>query len=98
MSQKYWDIIPPKKPAKRQRPNYEELIKKLKGSTFGKDETTYHSPFTQVERPCLHTSCSNCNGTGSFYFKGIKGPCLHMVSCPCPRCSGTMLSKATLIC
>lgn len=34
--------------------------------------------------PCLHKSCSQCNGTGQ---KKDGSPCLHMISCPCPRCS-----------
>lgn len=34
-------------------------------------------------QPCLHDGCSNCHGTGV----GKHGPCIHALSCPCPKCS-----------
>lgn len=34
---------------------------------------------------CLHKNCSSCNGTG-VRIDGL-GPCVHMISCPCPLCS-----------
>lgn len=34
---------------------------------------------------CLHDSCPTCHGTG----QGPTGPCVHMLSCPCPKCSPT---------
>lgn len=37
----------------------------------------------QPWRPCLHDNCPQCNGTGV----SILGPCVHMISCPCPKCS-----------
>lgn len=34
--------------------------------------------------PCLHEQCPSCHGTGI----GIDGgPCVHMISCPCPKCT-----------
>jgi hypothetical protein len=33
--------------------------------------------------PCLHDSCSECIGTG---IKKDGTPCIHMISCPCPKC------------
>lgn len=36
----------------------------------------------QIE--CLHKNCKNCNGTGVNKLKQI---CIHMISCPCSRCS-----------
>ena len=36
---------------------------------------------------CLHLNCPTCKGTGI----GPTGPCVHMVSCPCPRCSPTYM-------
>jgi len=35
-------------------------------------------------RPCMHDSCPNCFGTG---IKADGSPCVHMISCPCPKCS-----------
>lgn len=42
-----------------------------------------------VRRPfsiqkCLHTGCPECIGTG---IKRDGTPCIHMISCPCPRCT-----------
>lgn len=33
---------------------------------------------------CLHDNCSSCNGTG--IRKDGLGPCVHMISCSCPKC------------
>lgn len=42
-------------------------------------------------RPCLHDGCTECHGTG----KKVDGsPCVHMISCPCPRCSPGVLCCA----
>lgn len=37
---------------------------------------------------CLHNHCSSCNGTG--IRKDGLGPCIHMMSCSCPKCSPRM--------
>lgn len=34
---------------------------------------------------CLHDNCSQCDGTG--IRKDGLGSCVHMISCPCPKCS-----------
>jgi len=34
---------------------------------------------------CLHKQCSQCNGTGINKMTGAM--CIHMISCPCSRCS-----------
>lgn len=33
---------------------------------------------------CLHDNCSSCDGTG--IRKDGLGPCVHMISCNCPKC------------
>jgi len=38
-------------------------------------------------RRCLHLGCPTCFGTGR---KADGTPCVHMISCPCPRCSPRM--------
>ena len=38
------------------------------------------------QQQCLHQSCGDCNGTGR---KKNGGMCIHMISCPCPRCTFT---------
>lgn len=40
-------------------------------------------------RRCLHDSCSQCVGTG---IKADGTPCVHMISCSCPRCTPYSLS------
>jgi hypothetical protein len=37
-------------------------------------------------RPCMHDACPSCIGTG---IKIDGSPCVHMISCPCPKCSPT---------
>ena len=34
---------------------------------------------------CLHKLCPECKGTGVRKSDGT--PCIHMISCTCPRCS-----------
>jgi hypothetical protein len=36
--------------------------------------------------PCAHESCPHCHGTG---IKGDGTPCVHFISCGCPRCTPT---------
>ena len=35
-------------------------------------------------QPCLHDGCPQCVGTG---IKRDGSPCVHMISCHCPKCS-----------
>ena len=34
--------------------------------------------------PCMHDTCPECIGTGR---KRDGSMCVHMISCPCPKCS-----------
>lgn len=36
------------------------------------------------EQACLHLTCPNCFGTGT---RSDGSPCVHMMSCSCPRCT-----------
>ena len=38
----------------------------------------------QQNDSCLHNGCSECHGTGR---KENGQMCVHMISCPCPRCT-----------
>lgn len=38
----------------------------------------------QSWRPCFHDSCPSCIGTG---VKSDGSPCVHNISCPCPKCT-----------
>lgn len=33
---------------------------------------------------CFHMGCTQCYGTGT---KADGSVCVHMISCPCPRCT-----------
>lgn len=35
-------------------------------------------------RPCMHEQCGSCCGTG---IQANGSPCIHMISCPCPKCT-----------
>jgi hypothetical protein len=50
------------------------------------DEKTWLPMPDQKEKPskCLHMSCPDCHGTGR---KANGSLCVHMISCPCPRCT-----------
>lgn len=39
-------------------------------------------------KECLHKSCPECKGTGK---KKNGEMCIHMISCPCPRCNLTSM-------
>lgn len=41
---------------------------------------------TRPWRPCMHDQCQDCHGTG---IKLDGSFCVHMISCPCPKCSTT---------
>ena len=36
--------------------------------------------------PCFHDACTQCYGTG---IKIDGRPCVHGISCPCPKCTST---------
>ena len=42
----------------------------------------------QQPQQCLHDLCPTCHGTGRDDMGRI---CVHMISCPCPKCSPTCL-------
>ena len=42
-------------------------------------------------QPCVHDNCSECHGT---YVKLDGTSCIHMISCPCPKCSNTYMYTA----
>lgn len=39
-------------------------------------------------RPCMHDQCNQCHGTG---VKWDGSLCIHLISCPCPKCSPSYL-------
>lgn len=43
------------------------------------------------EQRCLHKGCKECQGTGR---KRDGTMCVHMISCPCPKCSPAKMYKA----
>jgi hypothetical protein len=57
---------------------YEERIKRIQQDHLRR--VGQNQPF----QPCLHDGCSECHGTG---VKLDGSPCIHFISCPCPKCS-----------
>lgn len=51
------------------------------GEKFNCDEIKKDNTHSQ----CMHDNCPTCNGTG--IRKDGGGMCVHMISCPCPKCS-----------
>lgn len=41
-------------------------------------------------QPCMHDACPNCLGTG---VGKDGGSCIHMISCPCPKCKPYFISN-----
>lgn len=41
-------------------------------------------PDIKRDSSCLHNSCNSCGGTG---IRKDGSMCVHMISCPCPKCS-----------
>lgn len=42
------------------------------------------APAIAPGEPCLHDACPECHGTG---ITSTGRPCVHMIACPCPKCS-----------
>lgn len=47
---------------------------------------TYYDVDEKEAQSCMHDQCYECSGTGQ---KRTGGMCIHMLSCPCPKCSPT---------
>ena len=62
-----------------------EHIEKIETSEY----TDLFAPNTDETKikhsPCMHDNCPTCGGTGKR--KDGLGSCLHMISCPCPKCN-----------
>lgn len=43
-------------------------------------------PLELVQSGCMHDNCSSCHGSGMSVYGGM---CVHMMSCPCPKCRVT---------
>jgi len=43
--------------------------------------------FDKKHSDCMHDNCPTCGGTGNR--KDGMGACIHMISCPCRKCTPT---------
>ncbi len=48
-------------------------------------ESAHDKAFEYAKSQCMYDACPKCQGSGKDYMGG--GFCLHMISCPCPKCS-----------
>lgn len=100
---KYWDIKPTKKAKKLTRFNEDtdELLDLIR-----EEMKDWDNPFATLlpkvnipkdDRACLHKNCRNCQGSGR---DALGRTCLHMISCPRPSCSPTMIVSRnyTMVC
>ena len=50
------------------------------------DEFNWNKSEKKSQEPCAHDSCPECRGSGR---KQDGTVCVHMISCPCPKCNPT---------
>ena len=62
------------------REDYERDLKRRQEEHLRSIPTRYDYAW----RPCLHDGCTECVGTGR---KKDGSPCIHSLSCQCPKCS-----------
>lgn len=53
-------------------------------TTTNNTDLSFYGKKSDPRFACLHDNCSSCNGTG--IRKDGLGPCVHMISCSCPKC------------
>lgn len=61
---------------------YKDLDKKRQEHIQKQQE--YKKKNEEPFQPCLHECCPDCFGTGR---KVDGSSCIHMISCPCPKCT-----------
>ena len=59
--------------------NWHDIIGNVDPKQFRQD---YECDF--VVESCLHDTCDECKGSG--IKKHENTPCIHFISCPCPKC------------
>jgi len=59
---------------------YEKNLKEIQRKHLEQVDNNQDIPW----QPCLHDSCPYCHGTG---VKLNGSPCIHHISCNCPKCS-----------
>ena len=76
---------------KQQINNYKEWLYESKTPNYDKYELErrnqqHQEAISKVKdrQNCLHNGCFECYGTG---IKKDGSVCIHMISCPCDRCS-----------
>ena len=68
------------------REDYEADLKRRQEEHLRNIQTTWQPYTTSIDnwKPCMHEACTECHGTG---IKQNGSPCIHGISCPCPKCS-----------
>lgn len=69
------------------RKQYEEDLKRRQEEHL---RQVNNDPFNW--QPCLHDQCPECVGTG---IRRDGSPCVHSISCPCPRCTPRGVCSST---
>lgn len=65
--------------------SYGMTVEEWDAAVLGQQVVTQSLPQPLINpEPCLHSQCQECFGLG---FKRDGTPCVHYISCPCPKCS-----------
>ena len=64
--------------------NYDENLKKRQENHLKQVDS-----LRKTTIPCCHDNCGSCHGTG---VKLDGSRCVHMLSCPCPKCTPYCMS------
>jgi len=67
-----------------------ELKEKAKIGAIGDALKEYEKNDRLARKNCLHLQCTKCHGSGRDPF---GGPCNHMISCSCEKCTPSMFKQ-----
>jgi len=63
-------------------------MEKEYGNGLSERQKKHLEDIEKNRQPCLHDGCPECHGTGR---KADGSSCIHMLSCPCPRCNAIFM-------
>ena len=74
----------------RNREAERQLKLKVTGGTIGDALKEYAKNDRNARKNCLHDLCTTCHGSGQ---RPFGGPCNHMLSCSCEKCTPSMFKS-----
>jgi len=64
---------------------------KKRNQQISKKPWNYGTIVNNPVQECMHDRCPECHGTGK---KWNGQMCVHMLSCPCPKCSPQFMAES----